>query len=171
MHWQGLSFSFSNAEVFSEPFLANTAVLRSNITLSHFKDLQDWKRFQSVLGRGIMGFTLSFHSFLCLLFLCWLGPWRRRVPVLGSRVWWYSIKGERNWQSVDYTDLVIIPEPSVESKETVKTTPAVSQLPLIFRIEEVEVNPVQLSMWYFNQIRIKGKQRKKQYLYWFLGDN
>jgi hypothetical protein len=66
---------------------------------------------------------------------------------------------------VDYTDLVIIPEPSVESKETVKTTPAVSQLPLIFRIEEVEVNPVQLSMWYFNQIRIKGKQRKKQYLY------
>jgi hypothetical protein len=26
-------------------------------------------------------------------------------------------------------------------------------------------------MWYFNQIRIKGKQRKKQYLYWFLGDN
>ena len=67
---------------------------------------------------------------------------------------------ERNWHFVDYIDLLIIPEPSVESRVPVKVTPAVPLLPLIFRIEEVEVNPVQLSMWYFNQIRIKGKQRQ-----------
>lgn len=72
-----------------------------------------------------------------------------------------STKGARNRHSVDYADLLIIPEPSVESNEPVKTTPAVPQLPLIFRIEEVEVSAVQLSMWYFNQIRIKGKQRQK----------
>lgn len=68
---------------------------------------------------------------------------------------------ERTWHFVDSVGLLIIPEPSVESRVPVKVTTAVPLLPLIFTIEEVEVNPVQsISMWYFNQIRIKGKQRQ-----------
>lgn len=70
-------------------------------------------------------------------------------------------EGEDELHAMDDADLLIIPEQSAESKETVQTTPAVPLPPLIFRIEEVEVNPVQLSMWYFNQIKMKGNQRQK----------
>lgn len=42
----------------------------------------------------------------------------------------------RTWHFVDYTDFLIIPEKSVESKVPVKTNPAVPLLPLIFRMED-----------------------------------
>lgn len=143
-------FPFHMGKFSMSPFLVNAA--GPQIALEMFSKTCKIKRDFSRLEWVIIDFAHPPHS-------C-----EREGPCAQERCGWRGSTGQREEDElhvVDDADLLIIPEQSAESKETVKTTPAVSLPPLIFRIEEVEVNPVQLSMWYFNQIKMKGNQRQK----------